>query len=100
MPINDLQPPPELQVPVPLATLAATLRPQLTSTRSVQPRRAGAAPGVINTYTQGHPDEIWLKLLAMKHGIERHTLDDWHALIAKYKGQPAHPADPKYGVGA
>jgi len=90
----------EPQAPVPLSTFAAMLRPQLTSSRSVQSRQPGARPSVINTYAQGHPDEIWLKLLEIRHKIERHTVDEWHALIARYKAEPAHPADPNYGAGA
>ncbi len=96
MPTEDTQPLPETQTPMPLAAFAATLRPQLTRTQIVQARQPGAKPSTISTYTQGHPDEIWLKLLQVKHGIERHTADDWHKLIAHYKKQPAHPADPNY----
>lgn len=99
MAAEDIKPPPEPQAPLPLAAFGATLRPQLAATRTVQSRQPGAPPGVINTYTQGHPDEIWLKMLAIKHGIERHTADEWHALIARYKAEPAHPSDPNYGVG-
>lgn len=95
---DDTKPPQPPQAPIPLAAFGATLRPQLTSTVSVRSNRPGDAPRSINTYTQGHPDEIWLKLLEVKHGIERHTADGWHALIAKYKSQPAHPSDPNYGT--
>jgi hypothetical protein len=100
MPTEDIKPPPEAQAPMPLAAFGALLRPQLTRTQTVQSRQPGSKPGIINTYTQGHPDEIYLKLLQVKHGIERHTADGWHKLIAKYKETPAHPSDPNYGTGA
>jgi hypothetical protein len=88
------------QAPIPLAAFATTLRPRLTASRTVQSRQPGARPSVINTYSPGDPDEIWLKLLEVNHRIERHTSAEWRALIAKYKDEPAHPADPNYGVGA
>lgn len=92
--------PSQPQTPMPLAAFAATLRPQLVSTSTVRAHRPGAQPTVIRTYSQGHSDEIWIKLLEMRHGIERHTADGWMALIDKYRDEPAHPADPRYGVGA
>ena len=81
---------------MPLQAFGATLRPQLTATRIVRSQRPGEPSRTINVYGAGHPDEIWLKLLEIRHGIERHTAADWHKLIAKYKQEPAHPADPNY----
>lgn len=97
MPSEDMKSPPESQAPITLTAFGATLRPQLISTRPVQSRQPGAKPTPINTYSPGHPDEIWLKLLTINHGIERHSVQEWHALIAKYRDEPAHPADPNYG---
>ena len=84
---------------MPLAAFGATLRPQLTATKTVRPLAPGAQPGVIHTYSTGHPDEIWLKLLEVKHGIERHTAEQWHGLIEYYRKQPAHAADPNFEAG-
>lgn len=93
---DDIKPPPETQALMPLSAFAALLRPQLTRTQTVQSRQPGSKPSTINTYAQGHPDQMWLKLLEVKHRVERHTAEEWRTLIAKYKAQPAHPADPAY----
>lgn len=89
------------EAPVPLAVFAATLRPQQTGTRSVQARavvggRRTAAQTPV--YAPGHPDQIWLKLLQIKHGLERRTRADWQALIDKYGQTPAHTADARYAA--
>lgn len=86
-------------VPIPLAVFGAMLKPQLTGTSTMPVRKPGDTPHVIKIYSQGHADEIWLKMLQIKHGIERHTVEGWHALIAHYKTIPAHPADPNYVPG-
>lgn len=88
---------PDDQIPVPLASFAATLRPRQVDSRTVRSRRAGDPPQTIGVFVQGHEDEIWLKLLEVKHGIERHTAAEWHKLIDRYRDEPAHPADPRYG---
>jgi len=85
-----------VELPITLAAFGATLRPQIASTATVRSSRPGTAPQTLTTYTPGHPDEIWLKLLAMRHGGERHTAADWQALIEQYRDEPAHPADPNY----
>lgn len=82
--------------PIPLAAFGALLRPQLTATQVVQNRRPGSPPHTIRVYSAGHPDEIWLKLLEVRHNNERHTEQEWRALIDKYRDEPAHPADPNY----
>jgi hypothetical protein len=46
----------------------------------------------------GSPLQIWLKLLKMNHGTERHTMADWEGLIQEYLNKPAHASDPKMGV--
>lgn len=38
----------------------------------------------------GTADEIWTRLLKMLHGLERHTEEEWRAIIAHYGKQPAH----------
>jgi hypothetical protein len=43
------------------------------------------------TVTPGHPDEIWLKLLRIRHGAERHTHAEWASLIDAAREEPAHP---------
>jgi len=62
----------------------------------VRSRQPGSPSTTIPTYSPGHSDEIWLKLLEVRHGIERHTPDEWHALIDRYRDEPAHPADINY----
>jgi len=85
---------PTTDFPVPLTVYAAALRP-----RRVPLLRNGqqvAFKGrVVMTATPGHPDEIWLKLLKIRHGRERHTPAEWAKLIDKYREDPAHPTDPR-----
>jgi hypothetical protein len=81
---------------MPLAAFIATLRPHITGTSTLPSRRPGGQPHVIRSYSQGHDDQIWHKVLQMGHRIERHTAEEWHALIAEYKAMPAHPHDPNY----
>lgn len=70
-------------VPVPMSfqAFAATLRPQ-----PIRDRRTGRQVGL----TAGHPDEIWLKLLARLHGREKHTAGEWQALIKRHAAEPAY----------
>ena len=44
---------------------------------------------------KGSSDEIWLKFLQMQHGAERHTVDEWKALIKHYGDQPGHVTPKK-----
>ena len=39
----------------------------------------------------GHPDEVWLKLIKIRYGSEKHTQADWLALIDAARDEPAHP---------
>lgn len=72
---------------IPLRTFAEMLRP----------RAAQRYPnGRIAKFDPGHPDEIWLKVLKINHGNERHTRAEWFAIIDGHRNRPAHPADPKY----
>ena len=68
MPTEDTSQSQESQAPIPLATFATMLRPQLVASSPAR-SRTGGQTSVIRTYTQGHPDEIWLKLLEVNHGI-------------------------------
>lgn len=60
---------------------AATLRPQ-----PIRNRRTGAVVGI----SAGAPDEIWLKHLGRLHGSEKHSEQEWQALIAGYAKEPAY----------
>ena len=110
---------PAFSQPMSFAAFAATLRPQarprvrngqvvmsqartITLRSSALPRRPGPRRGVaaakpVMDVVPGHPDEIWLKLLKLRHGTEKHDSAGWFALIDNYRGEPAHPADPRYG---
>jgi hypothetical protein len=68
--------------PVALQTFAMSLRGN----------RVRNARGVVIAAEAGHADEIWLKLLARAHGMEKRSVSSWQALIEHYRGQPAHPS--------
>lgn len=89
---DTVQPPTDF--PVPFAVYAAALRPQrvplLRSGRQVIFKGR-----VVMTVTPGHVDEVWLKMLKIRHGSERHTPAEWAGLIDKYREDPAHPTDPR-----
>ena len=36
-------------------------------------------------------DEVWTHLLRTRHGRENRTVEEWFALIEKYRHEPAHP---------
>jgi hypothetical protein len=87
------------EVPVPLAVFATSLRPRKVGTKTLF-QKAGQRTGqpyVIDQFEHGSPDEIWLKLLTINHGMERNTPTQWKSLIDGYKNAPAHPSDPRYG---
>lgn len=46
----------------------------------------------------GTADEVWTILLKLFHGMERHTEEEWRALIAHYGKQPAHQEPVKPSV--
>ena len=77
--------------PTALAEFAASLRPRVAERHT-----SGPMAGRPKKYEMGHPDEIWLKVLQVNHSGERHTSAEWFAIIDEYRGQPAHPADPKF----
>jgi hypothetical protein len=85
-------------LPVAFATFAASLRPRavplVRNGRPVLFRGRQA-----QTALPGHADELWLKLLRIRHGVEKHTAADWHALIDAMRDEPAHPSDPRYVAG-
>lgn len=74
-------------LPVPLEHFAATLRPR-TDPATRPGQRARLLPG--------EPDEVWLRLLSIRHRSERHTHAEWRSLIDRYRREPAHPSDPRY----
>ena len=39
---------------------------------------------------KGTAGEVYTTLLRINHKRERHTLDEWHEIIASYADQPAH----------
>jgi len=96
--MSDIAPPPEAQpadpkpyeLPVPYAAFAATLKP-----RAVPMLRNGRPVvfkgRVVMTATPGQPDEIWLRLLKIRNGGERHTVTEWRALVDGFREQPAYP---------
>ena len=69
-------------VPVAFSTFAATLRPI--------PQRDPR--GAVVAVSAGQPDEVWLKFIRQQHGMEKHTMAEWSALIDAWRDQPAHPA--------
>ena len=77
--------------PIALATFATALRPRRV------PLVRNGRPVVVNgaqvmTVTEGHPDEVWLKLLKIRHGSERHTEAEWRAMVDGMRDEPAHPS--------
>lgn len=78
-------------LPIAFAAFAATLRPHrvplVRNGRTVTVKGA-----VVMTVSAGHPDEIWLKLLKIRYGSERHTEADWRRLIDRMREEPAHPS--------
>ena len=83
------QPAPIAEFPVPLSVFAVTLRP-----RRVPLMRNGKTVVFkgrpVMTATAGHPDEIWLKLLKLRHGADKRTHAQWHAAIDALRNQPAY----------
>jgi hypothetical protein len=78
-----------VEFPVTLSAFAAELLP-----RTVPLVRNGAPVMLGGHQAQqtvpGHPDEAWLKLLRINHGLERRTPAQWRALIDSYREQPAY----------
>jgi hypothetical protein len=79
--------------PVPLRTFAESLGVRYAS---VQARTTRGHRQIAQALSSGHPDEVWLKLLAIRHPNGRHSVEDWAKLIERYKQEPAHPSDPNY----
>lgn len=69
------------ELPIAFKAFAATLGPQVTK-RDKNGRPVSIAPG--------STDEVWVKLIGINHGKERHTLSQWRALIEQYRDQPAY----------
>jgi hypothetical protein len=77
------------EFPVPLSAFAATLRPRrVPLTRNGKTVVFKGRP--VMTATAGHPDEIWLKLLKLRHGTEKRTHAQWRAAIDALRNQPAY----------
>lgn len=89
-PVQSAWPVETAEPPVSLAAFAAALRPrQVPLVKGGRPVvRQGV---VVMTVAPGHPDEIWLKLLKVRYGAERHTPSEWSALIDGMRDEPAHP---------
>ena len=87
---DQVQPAAPVEPPVAFDAFAATLRPRrVPLTRNGRPVvRQGVA---VMTVAAGHPDEIWLRLLRIRHGAERHAPAEWSALIDGMRDEPAHP---------
>ena len=82
-----------VEFPVPLAVYARSVRPKtVTMTRNGQTVMLKGRP--VMSVTPGEPEEIFLKLLKIRHGREKHTPAGWKALIEKYANEPAHPGQP------
>ena len=78
---------------VPLKAFAESLGVRY---QTVQARSAEGQSPITQRHSSGHPDEVWLKMLEIRHPNGRYSLDDWAKLIEKYRDEPAHPSDPKY----
>lgn len=76
------------EFPVPYDAFATTLR-----SRTVNDGRN-------RRMVPGHPDEVFLKLLKIRHGREKHTPAQWWALIERLKAEPAHPMHPGFASRA
>lgn len=79
---------------VPLAAFARAIGPHLETTMV---SRGGRTVPQTRVIRPGSDDEIWLKLLRMRHPNERHSIAGWHKLIDRYRNEPAHPHDPRFG---
>lgn len=44
----------------------------------------------------GTEEEVWLKLLAIRHPNERHSAEQWRKFIEQYGKEQAHPTHPEY----
>jgi hypothetical protein len=69
-----------------LDVFARTLRPRTGTVPST------SKPGAMRqTLLPGDPDEVYLKLLKIRHRGDKRTQEGWKALIDTYRSQPAHP---------
>ena len=75
-----------------------------TFAASMQPRRVpftrNGAPVVhrgrtLMTMIPGHPDEVFLRLVRIRHGGEKHDMAGWRTLIDAMRVEPVHPSDPR-----
>lgn len=80
--------------PVAFSVFAATLRPRILPL--VRGGRAVVRNGrPVQTVRAGHPDEVWLRLLRIRHGAEKHAPAGWQKLIDAMRAEPVHAADPR-----
>ena len=80
---------PPAEFPVTLSAFATELLPRTVPlVRNGVPVMLGGRPA--QQAVPGHPDEAWLKLLKINHGLERRTPAQWRALIDSYREQPAY----------
>lgn len=80
--------------PVAFSVFAATLRPRIMPL--VRNGRTVVRNGrPVQTVRAGHPDEVWLRLLRIRHGAEKHAPAGWQKLIDAMRAEPVHAADPR-----
>ena len=41
---------------------------------------------------KGTPDEVWSRLIRVRHGLEFHDHATWLTLIDRYRNNPVHPS--------
>ena len=83
-----------VELPIPLAAFAATLRPRPTPVlRDGKPVRLNGKPVV--KFAPAHADEIWLKLLKIRHGTRRLTPTQWRDAIDAIRDEAVHSSDPR-----
>lgn len=83
----------QVELQVPFSVFAATLRPRHVPL--VKNGQQVAFKGrVVMTVTAGHEDEVWLKLLKIRHGNARLTHEGWRAAIDAMRNEPAYPGQP------
>ena len=73
--------------PITFEMFARTLRPQSVTVPNLS--RPGASRQEI---VPGAPDEVYLRLVRIRHGFEKRSPESWQSLIDDMRGEPAHPS--------